>query len=83
MQYHKLTRVFALLTTNNKKINIIDRMEIISSVNDYFINTEARIIDLQNNIKTLENDIIEQKNVIKKMKNAIKKMNEPEDNIIN
>ena len=57
MNYHKLTRVFSLLMNSNPKLNIIERMEIISSVNEYLMVNENKIIEMQKQINKLNDEV--------------------------
>ena len=54
-QYHRLTKVFSILANSNPRLNIWDRMSIISSVNDYFISSEeinnSRFRELENKLQ--------------------------------
>jgi hypothetical protein len=45
-----------MLANANRKLNIVDRMTIISSVNEYFLTTENRINELEKQVKKLNND---------------------------
>ena len=56
MHYHNLTRVISMLANANSKLNIVDRMTIISSVNEYFLTKENRINELEKQVKKLNND---------------------------
>jgi hypothetical protein len=46
-----------MLANANSKLNIVDRMTIISSVNEYFLTTENRINELEKQVKKLNNDL--------------------------
>jgi hypothetical protein len=56
MHYHYITRVVSLLANANPKLNIVDRMSMLSSVNEYFLATENRINELEKQVKKLNND---------------------------
>jgi predicted RNase H-like nuclease (RuvC/YqgF family) len=53
-QYHKLSKVFALLANSNPKLNIWDRMCIHQTVNEYFMENENKNHMYENRIKELE-----------------------------
>jgi predicted nucleic acid-binding Zn-ribbon protein len=57
MHYHYITRVVSLLANANPKLNIVDRMSMLSSVNEYFLATENRINELEKQVKKLNNDL--------------------------
>jgi len=63
---NRLLNVFSLLVNSNPKLNISERMFILSSVNKYFIENEYRIkeleIDFENKIQKLSNEIDNLKN---------------------
>lgn len=58
MHYHNLTRIISLLANTNTRLNIVDRMSIISGVNEYCIATEHKINDLEKQLKKLNNEFV-------------------------
>ena len=56
-QYHKLSKVFALLANSNPKLNIWDRMCIHQTVTEYFMENENKNHMYENRIKELENKL--------------------------
>jgi hypothetical protein len=62
MQYHKITRVFSMIINANPRLNIWDRITIISNINDYVIDNECRIKELENQIKNILNELALLKN---------------------
>ena len=53
-QYHRLSKVFALLANSNPRLNIWDRMCIHQTVNEYFMENENKNNMYENRIKELE-----------------------------
>ena len=72
-QYHRLTKVFSILANSNPRLNIWDRMSIISSVNEYFIISEeiynSRFRELENKLKDNDEKINKLTNEIDNLKN--------------
>ena len=56
-QYHKLSKVFALLANSNPRLNIWDRMCIHQTVNEYFMENENKNNKYENRIKELEHKL--------------------------
>lgn len=56
-QYHRLSKVFALLANSNPRLNIWDRMCIHQTVNEYFMENENKNNIYENRIKELENEL--------------------------
>ena len=56
MQYHKLTKVFSQLANTNPRLNIWDRISIISNVNEYLMgNGSCEPLSFTNAIKNIKN----------------------------
>ena len=72
-QYHRLTKVFSILANSNPRLNIWDRMSIISSVNEYFIISEeinnSRFRELENKLQNNDAKINNLTNEIDTLKN--------------
>jgi len=62
MQYHRITRVFSMIINANPRLNIWDRIAIISNINDYVIDNECRIKNLETQIKNISDDLALLKN---------------------
>ena len=59
MQYHKMTQVVSRLINADRNIHIVDRMIIISNVNEYILGIENRIIELENEIKKINQHLVQ------------------------
>ena len=62
MQYHRITRVFSMIINANPRLNIWDRIAIISNINDYVIDNECRIKNLETQIKNISDELALLKN---------------------
>ena len=62
MQYHRITRVFSMIINANPRLNIWDRFAIISNINDYVIDNECRIKNLETQIKNISDELALLKN---------------------
>ena len=62
MKYHKLTKVFSQLANTNPRLNIWDRISIISNVNEYLMANEYKIKELENQVKNITNELTLLKN---------------------
>jgi hypothetical protein len=62
MQYHRITRVFSIIINANPRLNIWDRIAIISNINDYVMDNECRIKNLENQIKNISDELALLKN---------------------
>jgi hypothetical protein len=57
MHYHSLTRIISLLVNKNTKLNIFDRITIISGFNEYVLDTEIRLLELEQQVKKMNIEI--------------------------
>ena len=62
MQYHRITRVFSIIINANPRLNIWDLISIISNINDYVMDNECRIKNLENQIKNISDELALLKN---------------------
>ena len=62
MQYHRITRVFSMIINANPRLNIWDRIAIISNINDYVMDNECRIKNLETQIKNISDELALLKN---------------------
>jgi len=62
MQYHRITRVFSIIINANPRLNIWDRIAIISNINAYVMDNECRIKNLENQIKNISDELALLKN---------------------
>ena len=78
-QYHKLSKVFALLANSNPRLNIWDRMCIHQTVNEYFMENENKNHMYENRIKELEYKL--EHKLENKLDNKIEQLTNELDNL--